>query len=239
MTTSAEQFSLQQIASNLSAHPAHDSNNSNSLTIIGSAHSAGDPNISTEQTILGDLSTSGIVRLDGVIEGNIYCTSLIIMVNGRVNGGIVANQEVIVQGKVTGSIRSPSVMLQSSAKVEGDILYQRIGIEMGARHDGMLHRTEDEHVSSEPNSPTPGKQDNSEATCNTTKIVDQPKEPHFSNRPTVSNESQSPAAHRINGHRHPDEMDERQTKASSNRGEPDRRFSMYDDKQKRYREDVL
>ena len=73
MTTSAEQFSLQEIASNLSAHPARDSNNSNSLTIIGSVHSAGDPNISTEKTISGDLSTSGSVRLDGVIEGNIYC----------------------------------------------------------------------------------------------------------------------------------------------------------------------
>ena len=200
------------------------SNNSNSLTIIGSVHSAGDPNISTEKTILGDLSTSGSVRLDGVIEGNIYCTSLIIMVNGRVNGGIVANQEVIVQGKVTGSIRSRSVMLQSSAKVEGDIFYQRIGIEMGARHDGMLHRTEDEHVSNEPNSPTPGKQDNSEkAACNTAKNGDQPKEPQLQKRPTASDESPSPP--RINGHvgnGHPDEKHERQSKANGNRGEPDR-----------------
>jgi cytoskeletal protein CcmA (bactofilin family) len=188
MSTSVEQFSLQQIASNLSVHPARDSNISNSLTIIGCLHSAGDPNISADKTILGDLSTSGSVRLDGVIEGNIYCTSLIIMVNGRVNGGIIANQEVIVQGKVTGSIRSRSVMLQSSAKVEGDIFCQRIDIEMGARHDGMVHPTGDEHVSNEF-----GKQDNSEATCNTTKIADQPKEPQLLNRPTVSNESQSPA----------------------------------------------
>ena len=150
----SQQSNLQPIAPNLSVH------------------SAGDSNISNDLTIIGDVSSSGSVTLDGVIEGNIYCTSLIIMMNGRVNGDIVANQEVIVQGKVTGSIRSRSVMLESSAKVKGDIFYRRIGIEMSARHDGMLHRTEDEHVSNEPNSPTLGKQDNSEATCNTTKIID-------------------------------------------------------------------
>ena len=38
-----------------------------------------------------------------------------------------------------------------------------------------LTRTEDEHVSNEPNSPTLGKQDNSEATCNTTKIASRQK----------------------------------------------------------------
>ena len=190
----AQQSSWQPIAPNLSVRSAGDQHIGNSLTIIGSVHSLGDPNISNDQTLLGDLSTTGSVTLDGVIEGNIYCTSLIIMANGRVNGGIVALQDVIVQGKVTGAIRSRRVMLKSSAKVEGDIFYQRIGIDMGAHHDGMLHRTEYEHVCDEPSSPTLSNEDNS---------------------------------------------DERQTKASSNRGEPNRRFSMHDHEQKRYREDVL
>ena len=69
-----------------------------------SVHSAGDFNISNDLTIIGDVSSSGSVTLDGIIEGNIYCTSLIVTANGRVNGGIVANQEVTVQGKVTGTI---------------------------------------------------------------------------------------------------------------------------------------
>ena len=56
-----------------------------------SVHSAGDSNISNDLTIIGDVSSSGSVTLDGVIEGNIYCTSLIVTANGRVNGGIVAN----------------------------------------------------------------------------------------------------------------------------------------------------
>jgi cytoskeletal protein CcmA (bactofilin family) len=120
-----------------------------------SVHSAGDSNISNDLTIIGDVSSSGSVTLDGVIEGNIYCTSLIVTANGRVNGGIVANQEVTVQGKVTGTIRGRRVMLQSSAKVEGDIFHQGIGIEMGTRYDGTLRWTEDEHVFDEPSFSAP------------------------------------------------------------------------------------
>ncbi len=56
-----------------------------------------------------------------------------------------------MQGRVAGTIRGRRVMLQSSAKVEGDIFHQGIGIEMGTRYDGTLRWTEDEHAFDEPN----------------------------------------------------------------------------------------
>ncbi len=124
-----------------------------------SVHSTGDSNISNDLTIIGDVSSKGSVTLDGAIEGNIYCTSLIVTGNGRVNGGIVANQEVTVQGQVKGTIRGRRVMLQSSAKVEGDIFHQGIGIEMGTRYDGTLRWTEDEHSFAEPQYPDRAKGD--------------------------------------------------------------------------------
>ena len=116
-------------------------------------HSAGDSNISNDLTIIGDVSSKGSVTLDGAIEGNIYCTSLIVTANGRVNGGIVANEEVTVQGQVKGTIRGRRVMLKASAKVEGDVFHQGIGIEMGTRYDGTLHWTEDERSFDEPDLP--------------------------------------------------------------------------------------
>ncbi|MGO9460671.1 MAG: bactofilin family protein [Rhodomicrobium sp.] len=115
-----------------------------------SVHSTGDSNISSDLTIIGDVSSTGSVTLDDMIEGNIYCTSLIVTANGSVNGGIVANQEVTVQGKVLGTIRGRRVMLRASAKVEGDIFHQGIGIEMGTRYDGSLRWMEDEHTFDEP-----------------------------------------------------------------------------------------
>jgi cytoskeletal protein CcmA (bactofilin family) len=108
-------------------------------------------NISADLTITGDVTSSGSVTLDGTIEGNIYCTSLIVTENGRVNGGIVAKQEVTVLGKVKGTIRGRKVMLQASAHVEGDIYHQGIGIEMGTRYDGTLRWTEDTAAFDDPN----------------------------------------------------------------------------------------
>jgi hypothetical protein len=84
---------------------------------------------------------------------SIYCTSLVVTRNGSVNGGIIANQEVtVLLGKVFGTIRGRRVMLQSSAKVEGDIFHQGTGIEMGTRYDGTLRWTEDQHAFDKANS---------------------------------------------------------------------------------------
>jgi cytoskeletal protein CcmA (bactofilin family) len=115
-------------------------------------HSRGDSNISSDLTIIGDVSSTGSVTLDGTIQGKVYCTSLVVSANGEVIGGIIANREVTVQGKVSGTIRGRRVMLQSSAKVEGDIFHQGIGIEMGTRYDGTLRWAEDEHAFDEAHS---------------------------------------------------------------------------------------
>jgi predicted protein tyrosine phosphatase/cytoskeletal protein CcmA (bactofilin family) len=120
------------------------------IAVGRSLHSTGDSNISDDLTIIGDVSSKGSVTVDGTIEGNIYCTSLVVTANGRINGGIVANHEVTVQGQVNGTIRGKRVMLQASAKVEGDIFHQGIGIEMGTRYDGTLRWTEDERGLVEP-----------------------------------------------------------------------------------------
>jgi len=52
-------------------------------------------------------------------------------------------------------------MLQASAKVEGDIFHQGIGIEMGTRYDGTLRWTEDEHAFDEPPAPSRSKSSDS------------------------------------------------------------------------------
>lgn len=97
--------------------------------------------ISADLTIIGDVISKGKVTLDGDIQGDMHCASLVVGENGDINGGIVAN-EVVVLGRVIGAIRGDKVMLQSTAHVEGDIFHQGIGIEMGAVFDGTLRRTE-------------------------------------------------------------------------------------------------
>jgi len=99
--------------------------------------------IGEDLTIIGNVRSKGNLKLDGKLQGDMYCASLIVSEKGRIDGGIVANNEVIVFGNVSGSIRSKRVMLHSTAHVEGDIFHQGIGIEMGTRYDGTLTWTED------------------------------------------------------------------------------------------------
>ncbi|RIA56634.1 bactofilin family protein [Dichotomicrobium thermohalophilum] len=99
--------------------------------------------IGEDLTIIGNVKSKGNLKLDGKLQGDMYCASLIVSEKGRIDGGIVANNEVIVFGNVSGSIRSKRVMLHSTAHVEGDIYHQGIGIEMGTRYDGTLRWTED------------------------------------------------------------------------------------------------
>jgi len=99
--------------------------------------------IGEDLTIIGNVTTQGNLKLDGKLEGDMHCASLIVSEKGRIDGGIVANNEVIVFGNVSGSIRSKRVMLHSTARVEGDIYHQGIGIEMGTRYDGTLKWTDD------------------------------------------------------------------------------------------------
>jgi cytoskeletal protein CcmA (bactofilin family) len=85
--------------------------------------------------IHGDLQTDGAVEVDGKIVGNIGCTHLTVGKGAVVTGNIKAD-EVLVLGKVKGTIRAIRVILQDSAQVEGDIYHDRIVIEDGARFTG-------------------------------------------------------------------------------------------------------
>ncbi len=99
--------------------------------------------IGEDLTIIGNVTSKGNLKLDGKLKGDMHCASLVVSEKGRIDGGIVANNEVVVFGNVTGSIRGRRVMLHSTARVEGDIFHQGIGIEMGTRYDGTLKWTED------------------------------------------------------------------------------------------------
>ena len=98
--------------------------------------------IGPDLTIMGNAVSKGEVQVDGEIQGDIHCSSLLVGENATVTGGIVAG-DVIVRGKVMGSIRGQRVTLQSSSHVEGDIYHQSLAIEQGAFFEGKSRRSED------------------------------------------------------------------------------------------------
>ena len=87
-------------------------------------------------TISGNLQSEGEVQVDGQINGDIRCAHLIVGKDATIVGNIVA-EEVVVRGKVTGTIRANRVILQDSARVDSEIFHKKLAIEEGAVFEGQ------------------------------------------------------------------------------------------------------
>jgi cytoskeletal protein CcmA (bactofilin family) len=86
-------------------------------------------------TIVGSVTAEGLVEVNGQIDGELHCTSLVIARGAHVTGIVVAERG-IVDGKVEGPIQGKEVILKSQAHVVGDIHHQSLAIESGAFFDG-------------------------------------------------------------------------------------------------------
>ena len=77
------------------------------------------------------MTAEGLVEVNGQIEGNLHCTSLIVSPKAQIVGSIAA-ERVVVDGSVEGPIQGGDVVLKSRAHVVGDIRHQSLAIEKGA-----------------------------------------------------------------------------------------------------------
>ncbi len=98
--------------------------------------------IGEDLKIVGNMSSKGDVQVDGEIEGDIHCASLLLGDKSKVQGSVVA-EDVVLRGKVLGSVRSLRVTLQAQSHVEGDIFHQSLAIEQGAYFEGKSRRSDD------------------------------------------------------------------------------------------------
>lgn len=90
--------------------------------------------------ILGDIKSDGTVRVEGRVEGAIKAAKSVVVGRDGVVDGDILTQDVVVAGKVCGTISGESrVELQESCRVEGDIRSRRIKLDEGGRVEGRLH----------------------------------------------------------------------------------------------------
>ena len=108
-------------------------------------------------TITGNVASKGEIQVDGEIQGDIHCGSLLLGDTAQVVGGIIA-EDIVVRGRVVGSIRGVRVTLQAQSHIEGDIIHQSLAIEQGAYFEGKSRRTDnplEEAKASSADSPRP------------------------------------------------------------------------------------
>ncbi len=98
--------------------------------------------IGEDLTITGNVTSKGEIQVDGEIQGDIHCGSLLLGDKSQVMGNVIA-EDVVVRGRVSGSIRGLRVTLQAQSHVEGDIFHQSLAIEQGAYFEGKSRRSDD------------------------------------------------------------------------------------------------
>jgi cytoskeletal protein CcmA (bactofilin family) len=98
--------------------------------------------IGEDLTITGNVTSKGEIQVDGIIEGDVNCGSLLLGDKSQITGGVIA-EDVVVRGRVIGSIQGLRVTLQAQSHVEGDIYHQSLAIEQGAYFEGKSRRSDD------------------------------------------------------------------------------------------------
>jgi cytoskeletal protein CcmA (bactofilin family) len=98
--------------------------------------------IGEDLTITGNVVSKGEIQIDGEIQGDVECGSLLLGDKSQVVGSVVA-EDVVVRGRIVGSIRGLRVTLQAQSHVEGDIYHQSLAIEQGAYFEGKSRRSDD------------------------------------------------------------------------------------------------
>ena len=101
--------------------------------------------IGDESHIVGDMEVSGVLRLDGDVDGNVSSNACIMIgEKARISGNIKADS-VISRGIVKGNILADkSVSLYSSAVVIGDVLTKKINIQEGVFIEGHCFAVDDD-----------------------------------------------------------------------------------------------
>ncbi len=88
-------------------------------------------------TITGNISGKGDLHLDGSVEGDIHCASLILGSGGRIKGNINA-ETATLGGTVGGTVSARTLIVEKTARISGDLTYESVSIETGALVDGRL-----------------------------------------------------------------------------------------------------
>ncbi len=102
--------------------------------------------IGNTTTLKGDLHFTGVLKIDGIIQGNLFAESddsvLILDDAGKIEGEVRV-PSMIVNGTINGNVfASEKIDLYPHAKITGDVHYNLLEMEVGAEVNGRMLRQE-------------------------------------------------------------------------------------------------
>ena len=101
----------------------------------GTAAKPGACSLRAEAPIIGNIECDGPWEILCSIEGELRGTEITIAAGATVIGSVIA-RDLIVRGRITGTIRAVNVKLRGGAAVDGDIFHKTLLVEEDAAFDG-------------------------------------------------------------------------------------------------------
>ena len=97
--------------------------------------------------IIGSIDVSGILKIDGSIDGDLLCEDDIILgVSGHIKGNTLCNN-AFIQGEIQGDISCKNTLtIGDSGNVKGDILVKKLVISEGGILDGKCTMISSQHT---------------------------------------------------------------------------------------------
>lgn len=87
--------------------------------------------------ITGNLTATSDLHIDGRIEGDVRCGSLVQGAESQIFGRVEAD-DARLAGSIEGSVRARQLTVERTARITGDVEYETLTVEQGGHIDGRL-----------------------------------------------------------------------------------------------------
>ncbi len=93
--------------------------------------------IAADVEIIGNLAAKVDIHIDGSVQGDIACGSIVQGSDSTITGKIIA-ENARLAGTVNGSIEARELIIEASAMISGDVQYENLTIEQGSKVEGKF-----------------------------------------------------------------------------------------------------
>ena len=93
--------------------------------------------IGVDVVISGNIHANADLHIDGRVEGDVNCTTLVLGTDSKIAGSVRA-ENARIAGNVEGSVSVRQLTIERTARISGDVEYESISIETGATVEGRL-----------------------------------------------------------------------------------------------------
>jgi cytoskeletal protein CcmA (bactofilin family) len=102
--------------------------------------------IAPQMCVSGDLESAGDIRIDGTVNGNVFCKAKVVVIAmGKVFGDIQARQ-VDIHGQVVGNVTAGELLtMRSKSQITGNLITKKLQIEPNALFNGCCTMESEKH----------------------------------------------------------------------------------------------